>query len=83
VSDEMNEIRAQVLSLLDEVGRPVSEDEADEAPLDLVSLEVVMLHDAIERAFDVRVPAKKVTPETFDSIASLVALVDEIAGEGA
>ncbi len=78
----MSEIRAQVLSLLDEVGRPVDAEENDDAPLSLASLEVVMLHDAIERAFDVRVPAKLVTPEAFDSVDSLVALVREVTGDG-
>ncbi len=77
----MNEIRQEVVSLLDEVGRPLSEGEGDDTPLCLASLEVVMLHDAIERAFDVRVPAKLVTPEAFDSVGSLVALVREITGD--
>lgn len=77
------ETRVQVLELLAEVGRPVSDDAPDDAPLSLVSLEVVMLHDAIERALDVRVPAKLVTPEAFDSVASLVELVGELSGADA
>jgi acyl carrier protein len=67
-----------VLSLLDEIGCAVPPDAADDAPLSLVSLEVVMLHDALERSFDLRIPAKRVTPEAFASVASLVALISEL-----
>lgn len=47
-------------------------------PLQLKSLELVMLVEAIEDAFGLRVAAADVTPENFGTLGRMVAYVDRV-----
>jgi acyl carrier protein len=50
--------------------------EGPDEPLQLRSIELVMLVEAIEDAFGLRVKAAEVTPENFGTLARLVTFVD-------
>jgi len=71
--------RHELYEALEELGRSLEPDWIADRPLDLESIEVVMLHDALERALDVRIPAASVTPETFATVAAIEALLEEVA----
>jgi acyl carrier protein len=74
--DDPSSLRSKLLALLSEVAsRSFSGDRADDAPLDLASLDVVILHERIEDDLGIRIPATEVTPEAFDTLGALVALV--------
>lgn len=47
----------------------------DAAPLDVDSLTLVSIVEAIEDAFDLRVAPREVVPENFSSVAAIVAFV--------
>ena len=71
-------VRETIVDAMMGLGRPIDASHPGAAPLDLESLEVVMLHDVLEQAFDVRIPASRVTPSSFATLDSLVALVEEL-----
>ena len=52
---------------------------SDDAPLTLSSFELVVLVEALEDAFGVRVRPADVTPEHFGSVARIAALVARLA----
>ena len=52
----------------------------DDAPLELDSLTIVTLIEALEDAFDVRFAARDANEDNFRSVAALAALVDEKRG---
>jgi acyl carrier protein len=72
------QVRETILDAMMGLGRPIDGSHSGTAPLDLESLEVVMLHDVLEQAFEVRIPASRVTPASFATLDSLVALVEEL-----
>jgi acyl carrier protein len=76
-------IRTKLLSLVSEVARPLDEAQPDDEPLGLVSLDVVILHERIEDDLGIRIPASEVTPEAFDTLGALVALVARHGGGAA
>ncbi len=45
----------------------------------LGSFDIVMLVTRIEEAFDVVIPARLITPETFDSAQSLYAVIERLS----
>ncbi len=47
----------------------------------LVSFDVVMLITRIEEVFGVAIPAKYITPATFDSASSLYACIEQLADD--
>ena len=47
----------------------------------LGSFDIVLLVTRIEEAFDVVIPARLITPETFDSAQSLFAVIEAIREE--
>jgi hypothetical protein len=63
-------VRETIAALLVEVGAIESA-----RRLDLASLQVVLLHEKLEAAFAIRIRAREVTPEAFDSLEALEALV--------
>lgn len=69
------QLRDTLLTLLAEAGVSLDAGADDRQPLDLESLEVVLLHDALEQRLGIRIHATEVTPDTFGSLASLEALV--------
>lgn len=65
-----------VRALVGELHGPAGDDE----PLDLESLTVVLLVEALEDRHGVTVPVREVTPARFATIATIAALVAEQAG---
>lgn len=49
----------------------------DGSPLELDSLTVVVLIEALEDRFEIRVAPREVTPERFASIAALAAFIEQ------
>lgn len=49
-----------------------------DVPLELSSLELVMLVEAIEDAFGLRVRAADVTPENFGTLGKMIAFVERM-----
>ncbi len=73
----MGDTRARVREIVSELsGAPAT----DDAPLELDSLTVVTLIEALEDAFDVRFAARDANEDNFRSVAALAALVDEKRG---
>lgn len=72
------EVRRTLRSLMADLGRPLDDAWPGDCPLDLASIEVVMLHDALEQAFEVRIPAARVTPDAFATLESLEGLLREV-----
>ncbi|MCA9588623.1 MAG: acyl carrier protein [Myxococcales bacterium] len=73
----MDDTRARVRELVSELsGAPAT----DDAPLELDSLTIVTLIEALEDAFDVRFAARDANEDNFRSVAALAALVDEKRG---
>jgi acyl carrier protein len=68
------------MNVRDEVRAIVSEHatapDDDAAPLEVDSLAIVQIVEALEDRVGIRVAPREVTPEAFRSIASLVALVE-------
>ena len=73
------DVRRTLLEVLADIGRPLGSDWSPDRPLELESLEVVLVHEQIEAIFDLRVPAREVTPEAFATLQSLEALVARLA----
>jgi acyl carrier protein len=71
------EVRDTIRDLMTALGKPLDAGWPGERPLDLESIEVIMLHDALEQALDVRIPAALVTPDAFATLDTLTALVGE------
>ena len=71
-------VRETIVDAMVGLGRPIDVSFPGTAPLDLESIEVVMLHDVLEQAFDLRIPASRVTPASFATLDGLVALVEEL-----
>ena len=73
------DLRAKLVEIMTEIGRPLEGDAPADRPLELESIEVVLVHDRLEEAFDIHIPAKQVTPEAFSTLAAIEALVRRIA----
>jgi acyl carrier protein len=71
----MADLRARVRALLAE---QADVPEADDAPLDLDSLTLVLLVEAIEAELGVHVAARQVTPANFGTISAIVAFLQGI-----
>ena len=65
----MSSIRSRVVEVLQQMGHQVH------GPLELDSLTIVQLHERLELTFDVRIRARDITPESFDTLEGLAALV--------
>ena len=65
---------ARLRELIEQHGEVAGPDE----PLQLQSLELVMLVEAIEDAFGLRVAAADVSPQNFGTLGRMVAYVDRI-----
>lgn len=73
----MSSIRSRIVEVLQQMGH-----QAD-GPLDLDSLTIVQLHERLELTFDVRIRARDITPQSFDTVEGLSALVSSrLPGEG-
>ena len=73
------DVRKTLLEVLADIGKPLAIDWPPDRPLELESLEVVLVHEQIETNFELRVPAREVTPEAFATLHSLEALVARLA----
>jgi acyl carrier protein len=73
----MSDTRARVRELVSELSEAPA---SDDAPLDLDSLTVVTLIEALEDAFEVRFAARDANEDNFRSIAALAALIDHKRG---
>ncbi len=69
----MSELRAAVRALVAERRDPPA---SDEEPLELDSLALVELVEAVEARWDLRVAARDVLPENWDTIARIAAYVE-------
>lgn len=68
----MEDLRARVRAIVSEHADVPA---TDDATLELDSLTVVTIVEALEDAFDVRFAARDASPETFASIAALARVV--------
>ncbi len=66
-------LRARVRALLAQHGH---EPATDDTPLELDSLTVVLLVEALEDQLGVRVAARDVVPDNFETVARLVAYLE-------
>lgn len=75
----MSELEAKLEAIvaLYAVDAPLNRD-----ALELDSLDVVLIHDAIEEAFGIRLRARDVTPDAFATIANLTRVVERAIGSG-
>ena len=71
----MTDVRQALEEALRMVEAPAGD---DDTPLELSSLQVVMLTEEIERAFDVRLGAREVTRENFATRRALRALLGSL-----
>jgi acyl carrier protein len=71
-------MRDVIRSLLEEHAE-ISSD--DEAPLEVESFVLVVVAEALEEKFGIRVAAKEMRPENFGSVARIAAYVDGKLGE--
>ena len=72
---ELNQALAIVRELVAELHGPA----ADDQPLELESLTVVLLVEALEDRHGVSLPVREVRPEAFATLGALAALVARVA----
>lgn len=65
----------KILSLLRGMGRATDDPWPGGRALELDSLQIVQLHEQLEIAFDRRIKAREVTPDSFGTLDGLCALI--------
>jgi acyl carrier protein len=81
MTDQISTLVRQILAKRS-IDRTVGREE-DLTACGLSSLDMVNLMLAVESAFDVKISDRDMTPANFRSIARIVALLDQVAGEQA
>jgi acyl carrier protein len=71
-----DDVRAALADLIDLIEAPGVPGASDDAPLDVDSLTLVSIVEALEDRFEIRISPREVVPANFASIAAIAAFIE-------